>query len=481
MQPPAADDSRCRTRWHHPAMPAPLRPTRPPARTSGRRWLLLAAVLPAAAALAQPESPWLLRHADPDTGTQVWLRDRGDQAPAFRASTRVAARLSSLAALLLDSERLPAWVYRTRSVQQLQQDSAQQGVSLVVTAMPWPLDDRESVVAWRLQQSASTQVITLSGRGVEPAGQPWLPEPAPGRVRMPSFASQWVFAPVAGSAGQVDVVFEGHATPAAAWPRRCCAALSSRRSGRRRCRRSTHYGTSCNAPSTATRCCRSSPSPHHEAGARSGGCARRHRLGLRLGRAALVCVVRGGVLRRRCLGRPPALALALLRRMGAGDPVLAGGLSGLPQRVPAAAAAGLAGALGGVDPALGAPHGHRHRDRRGLLRAAAGRAGLCAGRPGCLAAAGADHRLGGRAAQPAALAARGVEPADLPPAVAVGRAGPAHGAGAVVAAAGAVGAADPPAPPGRCADRCRTRRLAGWSTGVPAALTTQMADAARPR
>ena len=194
-------------------MPAPLRPTRPPARTSGRRWLLLAAVLPAAAALAQPESPWLLRHADPDTGTQVWLRDRGDQAPAFRASTRVAARLSSLAALLLDSERLPAWVYRTRSVQQLQQDSAQQGVSLVVTAMPWPLDDRESVVAWRLQQSASTLVITLSGRGVEPAGQPWLPEPAPGRVRMPSFASQWVFAPVAGSAGQVDVVFEGHGDP----------------------------------------------------------------------------------------------------------------------------------------------------------------------------------------------------------------------------------------------------------------------------
>lgn len=195
-------------------MPAALRSPCPPARRPCRRWLLLlAAALPWAAALAQSESPWLLRHTDPDTGTQVWLRERGDQVPAFRASTRVTARLSSLAALLLDSERMPEWVYRTRSVLRLQQDGAQQGVSLVVTAMPWPLDDRESVVAWRLRQSASTQVITLSGRGVEPAGQPWLPEPAPDRVRMPSFASQWVFAPVAGSAGQVDVVFEGHGDP----------------------------------------------------------------------------------------------------------------------------------------------------------------------------------------------------------------------------------------------------------------------------
>lgn len=194
-------------------MPAELRSAPAPARTRRRRWLLLAAALPWAAALAQPEAPWQLRHTDPDTGTQVWLRDRGDQVPAFRASTRVTARLSSLAALLLDSERMPEWVYRTRSVQRLQQDGAQQGVSLVVTAMPWPLNDRESVVAWRLQQVASTRVITLSGHGVEPGGQPWLPEPSPDRVRMSSFASQWVFAPVAGATGQVDVVFEGHGDP----------------------------------------------------------------------------------------------------------------------------------------------------------------------------------------------------------------------------------------------------------------------------
>lgn len=158
-------------------------------------------------------SPWQWRHTDADSGTQVWLQDRGDLPPAFRASTRVKARLTSLVALLLDRSVMPEWVYRTRAVQSLHQDGPQQGVSLVVTAMPWPLDDRESVVSWQLRQSPANAVVTLSGRSVEPAGQPWLPAPAPGRVRMPSFGSQWTFEPVAGLPGEVDVRFEGHGDP----------------------------------------------------------------------------------------------------------------------------------------------------------------------------------------------------------------------------------------------------------------------------
>lgn len=182
-----------------------------PAGAARQRWLLLACALPATLALAQPDGgDWRLRHVDADTGTRVWLRERADGPPAFRASLRVQARLSSLAALLLDGPHMPEWVYRTKSVQRLQQDGPQRGVSLVVTAMPWPLDDRESVVAWQLRQSPASLAVTLSGQGVEPAGQPWLPAPAPGRVRMPSFASRWTFTPVAGLAGEVEVVFEGH-------------------------------------------------------------------------------------------------------------------------------------------------------------------------------------------------------------------------------------------------------------------------------
>lgn len=211
-------DSPSRADWHHAGMLDPLPMTRATA-----RWLrglvllaLLAGTSPWRLALAQAPAdaaPWQWRVTDTDSGTQVWLQDRGDLPPAFRATTRIQARLSSLVALLLDRSAMPEWVYRTASVQLLHQDGPQQGVSLVVTAMPWPLDDREAVVSWQLRQSPANAVVSLSDHSVEPAGQPWLPEVAPGRVRMPSFGSQWVFAPVAGAPGEVDVRFEGHGDP----------------------------------------------------------------------------------------------------------------------------------------------------------------------------------------------------------------------------------------------------------------------------
>ena len=209
-------DSPSQACWHHAGMLV----WPPFALAAGRvLWalVLLACAGPWHPAAAQtdaaPGPPWQWRYTDPDRGTQVWLQDRGDLPPAFRASTRVKCRLSSLVALLLDRSAMPEWVYRTRSVRSLHQEGPTQGVSMVVTAMPWPLDDREAVVSWQLFQSPTTGVVTIRGGHVEPAGQPWLPAPAPGRVRMPSFGSQWTFAPVAGAPGEVDVRFDGHGDP----------------------------------------------------------------------------------------------------------------------------------------------------------------------------------------------------------------------------------------------------------------------------
>ncbi|MDH5539485.1 MAG: hypothetical protein OEY03_08785, partial [Rhizobacter sp.] len=70
-------------------------------------------------ARADDDAGWQLRHTDEATGTRVYLRDRGDEAPEFRAITRMPARLSTLVAVLLDTEHMPDWVYRTRRVTRL--------------------------------------------------------------------------------------------------------------------------------------------------------------------------------------------------------------------------------------------------------------------------------------------------------------------------------------------------------------------------
>ncbi len=155
---------------------------------------------------AAQDAPWRLHLTDESTGTQVFLRERGTELPAFRATTRIDARVASLVAVLLDTDAMPEWVYRTRRVLRIEAASPTQGVSQVITAMPWPLLDREAIVAWTLKQDPATCAVDIEGRSA-----PERLPPTTGLVRMPSFASRWTFTPA--GPGVVDVSFEGHGDP----------------------------------------------------------------------------------------------------------------------------------------------------------------------------------------------------------------------------------------------------------------------------
>lgn len=157
-------------------------------------------------AAAQTDAPWLLRDVHEPSGTEVFTRDRANGVPEFRAVTRMKARLSALAAALLDVEAMPSWVYRTRSVANIEAVSPIEGYSQVIIGMPWPFDDREAIVHWNLSQDAATGAVTLSGTSAPDK----LPA-NPALVRMPSFESSWTFTPLAG--GEVEVVFQGHGDP----------------------------------------------------------------------------------------------------------------------------------------------------------------------------------------------------------------------------------------------------------------------------
>ena len=160
-----------------------------------------------ASVLASDDPAWQLKQEDAASGTRVWLRERPGSTAAFRATTQLPARLSAVVAVLLDSGRTQEWVYRARQSVVLESDGPTRGVTLVITAMPWPLSDRESIVAWQLTQDPRTLVVTLAGTG---ATDKW-PPPDPQRVRMPWFESRWQLTPLSG--GLVDVLFEGHGDP----------------------------------------------------------------------------------------------------------------------------------------------------------------------------------------------------------------------------------------------------------------------------
>ncbi len=166
----------------------------------------LAGLAGAAHAQASADSDWRLRQGDETTPVQVWLRSRGDEVPAFRAVTRVQARLATLVALLLEPARMPQWVDRVHSAVPLPPPDAGSALTHLVFDMPWPLDDRDAVVLSRLTQDATTRVVTMDGVAASERLAP-----TPGRVRMPSFEARWRFAPLAG--GWVEVEFTGFGDP----------------------------------------------------------------------------------------------------------------------------------------------------------------------------------------------------------------------------------------------------------------------------
>jgi hypothetical protein len=173
----------------------------------------LLAFLPLAVWPQHDMPEWRLQREDPATSTRVWSGRRPDGVPAFRATTVVDARLSSLAAVLLDTERAPEWVYRLREAVLLRTEGPTRGVTLVVTNMPFPLADRESVVAWEISQDPRTLDVMVACRAATDS-----PPQRPDRVRMAVFESRWVLSPRPD--GRVDVLFEGMGDPGGnlAWP-----------------------------------------------------------------------------------------------------------------------------------------------------------------------------------------------------------------------------------------------------------------------
>lgn len=169
-------------------------------------WCVAALLAAPGAAPAQEASTWRLKVEDAATSTRLWLQERPGGVLAFRATTVIDARLSSLAAVLLDNTRTPEWVYRAREAVLLRSDGPTRGVTQVITAMPFPLSDRESVVAWELTQDPQTLAVAVSGHSI-----PDVLPPHPDRVRMPLIESRWLFSPRPD--GQVDVLFEGRGDP----------------------------------------------------------------------------------------------------------------------------------------------------------------------------------------------------------------------------------------------------------------------------
>lgn len=181
----------------------------------GKLLALFSMLLLAAASLAHAETDaegWRLS-MDSDN-VKVWKRaEAGSDFVSFRAETTIHTSLSGLLALFYDLDAAPQWLDHTSRVVALQRDDVKHSyVMLIETEMPWPLKNRDAVIAGHWWQDPASHVIYMRGKAT-PKGS--FPE-NPAFQRYYDLRNDWTFIPQPN--GNVRVIMEGHADPAGNLP-----------------------------------------------------------------------------------------------------------------------------------------------------------------------------------------------------------------------------------------------------------------------
>ncbi len=131
---------------------------------------------------------------------------------AVRAESILHCSLTQLTALLLDTKAHEQWVYSTKSSHLIKATGPASQVYQSEMSMPWPLANRDAVVALQITQDAGTKVLTVTSASVSG----YMPAQK-SIVRVPRSKATWTVTPMANNTLKVEYIAEadpGGAIPA---------------------------------------------------------------------------------------------------------------------------------------------------------------------------------------------------------------------------------------------------------------------------
>ena len=140
-------------------------------------------------------------------GIQVHIRHNPTSViKTFKGTMAINSRLSSLVAAIQDTQAYPRWLHKCKSASTIKTVGNNQIYSYVVTGMPWPVADRDSIVHSVLTQNKSNNqtIIKLTS-------EPNMLPLKQGMVRIQSLTGQWLLTPL--TKGDVSVTYEMSVDP----------------------------------------------------------------------------------------------------------------------------------------------------------------------------------------------------------------------------------------------------------------------------
>ena len=167
---------------------------------------------------AMAENSWQL--SKDEDGIQVHIRHNPASAiKTFKGSMTLNSRLSALVAVIEDTQAYPRWLHNCKSAYTVKKVGNNQVYNYVITGMPWPVADRDSIVHSVLTQNKNNKQILI-----KLATAPKMVPLKQGMVRIQTLTGRWLITPLKN--GQVNVVYEMSVDPGGNIPKWLVNAMS---------------------------------------------------------------------------------------------------------------------------------------------------------------------------------------------------------------------------------------------------------------
>ncbi|MCL2155190.1 MAG: START domain-containing protein [Leptospirales bacterium] len=143
---------------------------------------------------------------------EVFVRPvSGSAIKEFRAVTEVQGSISSVLALLDDTDSYTKWIYHCSEAKVLYNKNYYERITYNVTSAPWPVEDRDMAVKSVISQNKKTAVVTITLTGL-PEYIPVKPK----KVRMSKLNGYWMLEPLGN--GRLRVTYRVHSEPGGSVP-----------------------------------------------------------------------------------------------------------------------------------------------------------------------------------------------------------------------------------------------------------------------
>ena len=160
----------------------------------------MAALLVCICVSAAAQTKWTLKKNE--DGVKVYTGTvPNTNIKAIRAELIIDARLSQLAAVLLDMKAHDKWVYNAKHTYTIKQASAWNIFYYAEVTMPWPLTDRDVTAELNIRQDPATRLMYVNVHSA-----PNLVPAKKSMVRVPYLKIDWVVTPLPGNKLSVDYI-----------------------------------------------------------------------------------------------------------------------------------------------------------------------------------------------------------------------------------------------------------------------------------